>query len=836
MIITPSIPLLIFLIVALREFVNDKQAYILDSNLTQSNSAATTIKARLDLIISNSTELFSKDISADVQKKFAEDFGIKSAKVLSFTDNTFRNWSVVNSRDFSADSSEAVSIFKDPDLMRDNFSKLANYGLSLSSNEENIILAFQQNRNLGKSEPKMGKNASFEVFFLIAEKSKFLPGVFSKGANILYLADSRAKVITGSETVAPETSELLNLIKADYFDKSIPFASRKMNIEKTDYNMVSFSAVGAGDLYFLQLTSWKLAYSAALRLIIKTSLLFIAIISFIVMLSMYLSNQLTQTLTELTKASEKIAKRDFDLKITKKSNDELGILATSFEKMAAEISDLLKKIEDYNRFLEQKVAERTAELFELNQLQKALMDSLEEGFMVVDQTGSLHKIHSKAAEGLFENVAEGRSLFDMITKSPEQNKEISEWYSLMVSEALPFDEMAALGINEYVNHQNKYIKIDYYSIRDADNKIKYVVVVAKDLTEQRKSMIELKKKQEKIELATKVIKNRLQVYELVKFIKLSIEQINQQIASGQLDIDKVFLSVHTIKGNCLAFNFHEVAECAHKFEQELSQSKIDGEDRRDKIKQIAGELSAALNNTIDENILFLGKNIKTGVLTYDIPINSLVGFFDELEKYAKLSAENSKLLKNILLARPINEYIGFLEDVVSDTASRQGKKINLNFKGVEARVAGHNMLNFFGALVHPIKNSIVHGIELPMDRAAKGKAEEGNINISTELKDRNLVISIEDDGAGVSIDMAKKKLLDLGKIKDSDKLKEEEVLNMFMKAGVSGQSEVSIDSGRGVGSLSLAHEVDLMKGRMDWKTQKNKGTKLVIEIPTEGVM
>lgn len=835
LIITPSIPLIIFLIVALREFINDKQAYILDSNLTQSNAAAISIKARVDLVISNSAELFSQQIAADEIQKFAEEFGIKSASVLKFSDNTFRNWSTQRNKKFADDAKDTESLWKNPDVLRANFSKLPTYGLSISSVEDNIIFSFQEGRGLGKSEPKMDRSGSFEVFVLVADKSKFLPNVFSKGANILYLTDSRGAVLMSSDEPSEEVVGVIQTVKSEYFDKSIPFGSTKLKVDNTDYNMASFSSVGLGDLYFLQLTSWRLAYSAAMKLIIKTSLLFVAIISFIIMLSMYISNQLTQTLTELTKASEKISRRDFDLKIGKKSNDELGLLATSFEKMAAEISDLLKKIEDYNKFLEQKVAERTAELFELNQLQKALMDSLEEGFMVVDQEGRLHKISSRAATNFFTDVSEGRSLFEMITSGPDQQKEISDWYSLMISEAMPFDEMADLGIKEFINHEGKYLKISYYSIRDAEGKIKFVVVVAQDQTEQRKSLIELKRKQEKIELATKVIKNRLQVYELVKFIRDSIKQINEQIDSGQLNVERVFLSVHTIKGNCLAFNFFEVAECAHKFEQELSQSKVDDKNRKQKIKQIADELSAALENTINENILFLGKNIKTGILTYELPINSLVSFYDELNKEVKISPTQFQHFKNMLLARPLNEYIGFLDDVVSDTASRQGKKVNLSFSGSEVKVIGHKLFNFFGALVHPIKNSIVHGIESSSDRLNKGKSEEGQIKITSEVKDQKLLITIQDDGAGVSIEMARSKLTSIGKIQASEKLSDTEILNMFMKAGVSGQAEVSIDSGRGVGSLSLAHEVEMMKGHMDWQTKKDQGTVLKIEIPTEGV-
>lgn len=835
LIITPSIPLMIFLIVALREFINDKQAYILDSNLSQSNAAASGVRSRLDLLLRNSEDLFSKKVNPESLKKFAEDLGIKSAAHVDFRNSNFDSWDKKKELIFTKkDEEQLTKIWSDPDVLRANFSQLANFGLSLTADNENMILSFQNDRLPGKSEPIASAKGEYKVTVLILNKSKFLPNLFSKGANLLYLMNSDGAIIAGSDQGSEEIKSSIQHLKKNYFDKQVTFASTKINSNKSDYNLAAFSSVGAGDTYYVQLTSWKLAYSAALKLIIKTSLLFIAIISFIVMLSMYLSNQLTRTLTELTKASEKIAQRDFDLKISKKSNDELGILAGSFEKMAEEISSLLKKIEDYNRFLEQKVAERTAELFELNQLQKALMDSLEEGFMVVNSDGKLHKVHSRAAENIFQGVSEGKNFVEMVASGEAQQKEIYDWYKLLISEAMPFAEMADLGIKELVNHNNQYIKIEYYAIRSSDNTINYVVVVAKDITKERNNLLEIKKKQQQIELATKIIKNRLQVYELVKFIRQSIINIRNKVAKGDIDMHNVFLNVHTIKGNCLAFNFFSVAEIAHKFEHELSNTQIAAEDQKNKINEIITELSESLEKLVQDNILFLGKNINSGILTYELPIEQLISFFEKLKTHFDKKENDPAFLelKQQILARPIIEYIGYLDDVVADTASRQSKQVQLKFEGEDLKIVGHKLFNFFGALVHPIKNSIVHGIEYPNDRTGKGKPEVGTIKISAKKQSANILkLTIEDDGAGVSIDMVREKLTKLNKFGNIEKMTDEEVLNTFMRAGVSGQASVSIDAGRGVGSLSLTHEIDLAKGSMHWYTEKNRGTKLEIDLP-----
>lgn len=823
LILIPTVSLVTFLTVALREFISDKQAYILDTSLNQTITSAAGIKSRFDLLYSNIDTLLANDLKNEAVRNYSTSLGLKTISILNFDDNTFSKWTKFSEFKYDNEPDEdAQSFWSNENILKSTFSKLSNYGLSIYSAGDDIVFIFQMGRDRKKSTPVVNSKKKTEALVVVADRSKFFPTIFSKNSSLTYLVDSNGVMVVGSsvDTIIQDT---INEIKEKFIVARVSSGSTKLSKVDSDYSLVAFSDIELGDYYYIQLTPWKLAYTAVEKLVTKTALLFIALICFIVMLSLYLSSKLTRPLVELTKASEEVSKKNFSIKFKNRSNDELGLLAISFEKMAFEISDLLSKIEEHNKFLEQKVKERTKEISELSRLQKALMDSLEEGFLVVDSNFQLQEVHSVASKKIFKNIQKGTNFPEMVTADDVQQKEITDWCHLLFSEAMPFEELAELGIKEYTNHEGKFINIDYYPIRDEQGKVNYIAVVAKDMTIEKENLIEIKNKNQQIELVTKIIKHRLTVYELITVIKKLIHEISEQVKSGKFNLNTVFLNVHTIKGNCLAFNFYNLADVAHKFEQLLSQKENLNVSEKELVKQIASELDEALKKLINENILFLGKNIVEGVMVYELPINSLVSHFKKLKPYFDTSEKQIiyNNFKNEILARPVYEYMGYLEEVVTDTAARLSKTVKLQLNGADVKLVGHNLINFFSSLVHPIKNSIVHGIE-----------SNGSIKVSARILNSSIFeVVIEDDGVGISVDMAKEKLKQTTSKEDLSKMSDTEVVNAFMRANLSSIKDVSIDAGMGVGNSTFSREVELLNGTVFWESKHNIGTKLTIKIP-----
>src|SRR5690606_38889666 len=98
-----------------------------------------------------------------------------------------------------------------------------------------------------------------------------------------------------------------------------------------------------------------------------------------------------------------------------------------------------------------------------------------------------------------------------------------------------------------------------------------------------------------------------------------------------------------------------------------------------------------------------------------------------------------------------------------------------------------------------IRNSADHGIEMPADRIAAGKPEEGTIRLSADHRGSRIVIEIRDDGAGVNSDKVLKKARERGLVSPDANLTEDEINNLIFLPGFSTADQISDISGRGVG-------------------------------------
>jgi len=93
----------------------------------------------------------------------------------------------------------------------------------------------------------------------------------------------------------------------------------------------------------------------------------IGLLCLALLLSFFLADCLTRPLKAMVSAIKQIGKGDFSVRIATESQDEIGLLARTFNQMSKEVGDLHAELETRNRDLEQKVAERTVELKEAHE-------------------------------------------------------------------------------------------------------------------------------------------------------------------------------------------------------------------------------------------------------------------------------------------------------------------------------------------------------------------------------------------------------------------------------------------------------------------------------------
>ena len=135
---------------------------------------------------------------------------------------------------------------------------------------------------------------------------------------------------------------------------------------------------GEGQIYILSQVDGRQAFSAVESLV-RRSLIFASIaLTLAFLAAVFFSRSLTRPLQALSEAMEKVAhggELHADL-IEIKTNDEIALLASSFNNMLADLQTSRTKLEEINRELEQKVKDRTRRLEEQNQAVKKAQEAL----------------------------------------------------------------------------------------------------------------------------------------------------------------------------------------------------------------------------------------------------------------------------------------------------------------------------------------------------------------------------------------------------------------------------------------------------------------------------
>jgi chemosensory pili system protein ChpA (sensor histidine kinase/response regulator) len=132
---------------------------------------------------------------------------------------------------------------------------------------------------------------------------------------------------------------------------------------------------------------------------------------------------------------------------------------------------------------------------------------------------------------------------------------------------------------------------------------------------------------------------------------------------------------------------------------------------------------------------------------------------------------------------------------------------------------------------HMLRNSIVHGIELPEERIARGKPETGRIAVRLQREGAEVVITVEDDGAGLDIAAIRAKARQMGLLRADQELTDEEALQLVLEPGFSTARSLTQQAGRGVGMDVVATEVKRLGGGLYIESSPGHGARFTIRLP-----
>lgn len=173
-----------------------------------------------------------------------------------------------------------------------------------------------------------------------------------------------------------------------------------------------------------------------------------------------------------------------------------------------------------------------------------------------------------------------------------------------------------------------------------------------------------------------------------------------------------------------------------------------------------------------------------------------------------------------------------LELLVDEMSEALNKPVKLLVQGEDLKIEKKKRDKLSNALIHVIRNAVDHGIESMERREQLGKSPMGLIRLEfTEDEDDNLVITVEDDGAGINRAAVLQSAYDNNLIDSiSGDYSDEDIIGFLLKNGISTTKEPNDYSGRGVGMDVIVHQVNEIGGKLDIKFREDFGTKVIMTI------
>jgi two-component system chemotaxis sensor kinase CheA len=169
--------------------------------------------------------------------------------------------------------------------------------------------------------------------------------------------------------------------------------------------------------------------------------------------------------------------------------------------------------------------------------------------------------------------------------------------------------------------------------------------------------------------------------------------------------------------------------------------------------------------------------------------------------------------------------------LVRDLARKLDKQIELCMEGEDTELDKTVVENIGDPLVHMVRNSVDHGIELPAERLKAGKPVQGRISLRAYHKAGSVFIEIEDDGKGLDRDAILRKAVSAGKAKADQSYSDAEVYQMVFLPGLSTAKTVTDVSGRGVGMDVVKKNIEALRGTVEIRSEKGIGSSFVIRLP-----
>lgn len=173
-----------------------------------------------------------------------------------------------------------------------------------------------------------------------------------------------------------------------------------------------------------------------------------------------------------------------------------------------------------------------------------------------------------------------------------------------------------------------------------------------------------------------------------------------------------------------------------------------------------------------------------------------------------------------------------LERAVRVTCDEEGKRAEITLENPHLEIDTKILDSLIEPMLHLLKNAVVHGIEFPELRRLLGKPESGRITVKLALDETHVVLTVADDGGGISTGALKEKAVIDGVIsrEQADRMSDEEAQMLIFRPGLTTSQKLNLNAGRGVGMSIVKESVESKKGTISMRSTPHAGTVFTIRM------
>ncbi|WP_018232703.1 Hpt domain-containing protein [Thioalkalivibrio thiocyanodenitrificans] len=299
-------------------------------------------------------------------------------------------------------------------------------------------------------------------------------------------------------------------------------------------------------------------------------------------------------------------------------------------------------------------------------------------------------------------------------------------------------------------------------------------------------------------------------------------RLEQQITGFGFNLGELAQTVMRLREQLRKLELETEAQILFRYEKEKEEQGLEGDfdplemDRYSNIQQLSRALAESINDLVS--------------------IQEILS--DQVRDSATLLLQQSRVSTDLQEGLMRTRMVQFsnmaprLRRVVRQTAAELGKRVNLTVSGEGSELDRSVLERMVAPLEHMLRNAVSHGIESVDERKVAGKPEAGQIDLQVSREGSEVVIRVNDDGAGINLKAVREKAHNLGLIgADEALLTDEDVMQFILESGFSTAREVSQISGRGVGMDVVNSEIKQLGGTLSIESVQGQGTRFTVRLP-----